>query len=665
MKTAADLDKLFAEADQSDKKEFSKMRTSLKLVAGEHYHREGGAFAAIRASREINTDTKLRLTKNHIGKMVRQRANQIIILAPGVHVKPKHERELQDQKAAELCQSVWMDIKEKNDFQSLLAEWADDFPGIGEVWTKVVFNPGSRKIMFEDVYGFNVLRSPSAKNIKSSPFLILRKMVNHKDLQSQFPDAAEKIKETPDETFLVFQEGEYRMNKKGETMLREWYFRPCAEYPNGYYYIQIPGLILDEGELPGGIFPLLGQRYEYIQTKPRGMAMTDPLRPMQIEINRCASAIANTQITLGDDKLILQNGAKMSAGVQLPGIRGITVSGSAPTVLPGRSGEQYVDYMLSQIKEMYAMEDLSDEDEMQANLEPHTLLYRAASQKRKIVRVITRFQSFLKQVAETSIDMARLYYEEQDYVMAVGKSEQINISEFKNTNPRAIMIDIEPQSDDVETKLGRQIVFTNILQYVGSNLDQASVGKLIKQLPYANIDESFSDLTMDYEIANNLILSLDRGEMPPVFPFDKNEYIVSRLSKRMTEPDFRFLHPFIQGNYEQQIQLRMEAEQAKKEAVQRAASGFIPDGGALIGVDYYVTDPNNPDRTRRARIPYAAVDWLVRKLEEQGTFKQQALQIPEEVVAESQISHENIPQAQGANAEIINPVVTGPTSGMM
>jgi hypothetical protein len=353
----------------------------------------------------------------------------------------------------------------------------------------------------------------------------------------------------------------------------------------------------------------------------------------------------------------------MSAGVQLPGIRGITVTGPAPIVMEGRSGNQYIEYMLAQIKEMYQMAEINEDEGTQSNLEPHTLLYRAASEKRKYTRYVKRLEGFLKELCESSLDMARFYYTEEDTVMAVGQNERVNIAEFKNTQPQAVQIVIEPQAEDVETKLGRQIVMTNILQYVGSSLDQASIGKLIKQLPYANVDESFSDLTLNYEIATNNILALDRGQEPKIFSFEDHPYIVSRLSKRMSEPDFQFLHEFIRGNYEKQIDERMAIVTAQKEALQRAQSGFIPDGGALIGADYYVSDPNNPERTRRARIPYAAMDWLVRKLDEQGSFKQQALEIPEQVLAESSL--QNIPQAQGASAEVINPAVTGAIPGMM
>lgn len=663
MKNASDLDKLYTEAEQVDKRDFAKMKSSLKLIAGEHYQKEGGAFQAIRTSREIPSEMRLRLTKNHTGRIIRRTANNILSSAPGVHVKPKHNRELQDIKAAELNQAVWQDIKEFNDYAALCDEWGDDFTGIGEVWTKVYFEPSVRKIKYEDVYGFNILRAPACKDVRKAPWLCHRKMIDSKELRAAFPQHAERIQETADETFLVFQDGEYRMSKKTETLLREWYFRPCVDYPTGYYILQVKGTILEEGELPGKIFPLIGQRYEYVQTKPRGIAATEPLRPYQLEINRTASKIAEHQITLGDDKIIMQNGSKMSAGATLPGVRGITVTGASPIIMEGRSGAQYAEYMNSQIEEMYRVADMEETEEMQANLDPHTLLYRAASQKRKFNRYVRRFESFLKKVAETSLEMARLYYEETDTVMAVGKNEQVNIAEFKTSMPQAVQIVLEPQTEDVESKLGRQLAMTNILQYVGSHLDPASIGKILKQTPYANLEESFSDLTLNTEVADNLILALDRGEMGMMFEYEDHAYLISRLSKRMTESDFQYLHPFIQQNYQMQINNRMQTVEAQKQALARSQSGFIPDGGALIGVDYYVADPNNPDRTRRARFPYAAIEWLYMKLQEQGVFQQEMKAIPGQVMATDEM--QSTPQAQGANAEIVNPMAAGTQSGMM
>jgi hypothetical protein len=106
------------------------------------------------------------------------------------------------------------------------------------------------------------------------------------------------------------------------------------------------------------------------------------MRPYQAEINRTASKIAEHQITLGDDKLILTNGSKVTSGNSIPGIRTVNVTGKEPTVLEGRDGSQFVPYMESQINELYKVMMVDEDSEQQQGpLDPHALLFRAASQK--------------------------------------------------------------------------------------------------------------------------------------------------------------------------------------------------------------------------------------------------------------------------------------------
>jgi hypothetical protein len=688
------LNDLYARSEESLKSDFAKMRSSLLLIAGEHYNKRNGRFwDRIRTTKQLNTEAKLRLTKNHVGRIVRRYANTIMATAPGVVVSPANEKELSDQKSAQMNQSVWSHIKYKNDWPSTVMSWADDFVGIGEVWTKVWYDESvgplvgyepmvdemgneiadamgvvqideskpvrEGMVKFEEFYGFNVLTDPAAKDARKSKWYCLRKMSAIDDLKAQFPQHAEKLHDSNDEAFVVFDVGGgYRESSKGEVLVREFHFRPSAKYPKGYWCISTSQIKLAEGEYPedeeGVLFPICCEPFETIQTKSRGIALTDPLRPYQAEINRSASKIAEHQITLGDDKLILQNGAKMSSGVQVPGIRGISVSGAAPTILPGRSGEQYVEYMLSQIREMYQVADLEEDDVVDGNLDPHTLLYRAASQKKKFKRYIQRFESFLTNVCKTALRTAKVYMPDSAVIAAVGKQESVNIAEFRAVDPQHTVIKVEAQSDDIESKLGRQLVMNHVLQYVGTQLDPSVIGKMITLMPYADVESSFSDLTIDYENATNDILALDRGELPMINEHDNHEYVVKRLTQRMKQADFRMLPPEIQQNYQAVMQAHMDIMRAQKDAILREQAGMIPASGTLVGVDFYVADPNNPERTRRARLPYDAVNWLVQKLDAQaGILQMLEEEIPMSAVAGTQ----GVMTAGGPQGEIIDPTL--------
>lgn len=649
---------LYREAEEVDKDIFAEQRSNVLLVAGDHYQkRQANFFRRIRDSKDLSDEVKIRLTKNHIQKICRLYANNIVSLAPGVSVEPKNESELQDQKAAEINQAVWLDFKEKHDLDAKVDDWGDDFTTIGEVAVKIFFDPSEGKIkayhqsvgddgqpevnadgslmagapvheggfIFEPIFGFNLLRAPEAKEMGKSPYEIIRKMVDKDDLMGKWghdPEKAKWIVESMDKTMMVFDgmKGGYSHANK-QVLVKEFYFRPCSRYPKGYYFIDTESGCLAEGELPGGVFPIVYEAFDKIPTSPRGRSPVKVMRPYQVEINRAASKIAEHQITLGDDKLLIQNGTKISPGVALPGVRSINFTGMEPGILNGRDGSQYLAYMQAQIEELYRVMNVAEDNEPSkegGQLDPYALLYRSATQKKKYSRYVRRFERFLKNVCWTSLELAKIHLSDDAVVYAAGRKERVNIPEFKNSEELCYQIKLTEQSDDIETKLGKQLVANHILQYTGNKMEKEDIGKLIRSMPYNNKEESFSDLTIDYDSATNLILALDRGDRPPIHEYDPFPYFIKRLTKRMRDSDFDFLDPSIQGNYTELVQTLMQLEADRQKKIQLGMSGYIPTAGYMVTVDLYVTDPTNPLKTRRARLPYDAIHWLIQKLEAQG-----------------------------------------------
>ena len=151
----------------------------------------------------------------------------------------------------------------------------------------------------------------------------------------------------------------------------------------------------------------------------------------------------------------------------------------------------------------------------------------------------------------------------------------------------------------------------------------------MRQMPFANFDESFDDFTLNYDKSVNDILALDRGERPPVNQYDDHKYCIKRLTTRMSKPDFQYLNPQIQNNYAQKIKIHEEFEAQNALAIQRAQQGFIPTGGALIAVDFYVNAPNSTGgiKQQKAKIPYQAIDWLLKQLESQGITQDALMQM--------------------------------------
>ena len=116
--------------------------------------------------------------------------------------------------------------------------------------------------------------------------------------------------------------------------------------------------------------------------------------------------------------------------------------------------------------------------------------------------------------------------------------------------------------------------------------------------------------------------------------YDDKKYLIKRLTTRTRKADFKFLAPQIQQMYQQVINQLIELDAEEQRKIQEAAQGFIPQSGMAVVCDIYVPDPSNTSKTMRARVPYDALTWLLKRLEEQGATQAAILQQQQAVVAQ-------------------------------
>lgn len=654
-----ELNKLHTDSKSLDKEAIAEMRSNILLVSGEHYSKrmtEMWSRTRVTTNTTASEGYKLRITKNWLHRAHRIYCQSILAQAPGVAVSPRNPTELQDQKSAELNQSVWQYAKGKYKVKPLIRETIGDLVGIGECAMKIIFDPSKGKLkgyeqsanedgeplfddmmqplpdkdkpvftgefVFERVFGHNIFRDPACTQMKNARWLGIEKLESTSKLKEQYKNDEEKKKMIieSNEEFIIFDSNRNGYGKeKDQTLLLEYYFKPCQEYPEGYFYITTKAGILEEGPLPGGIFPIAWQGFDEHPTKPRATSMVKVARPWQAEINRASSQVALHSVTIGEDKILYQAGTKVAQGSLLPGVRGLTYQGAPPTILPGRTGEQHFGYIAAQKAEMdeALMINLLNEEKI-TNLEPMALMFRSMSQSQKFSYYSEKYGEFLVEWCEIFLQLAKIYLEDDEYIAAVGRSETINIQEFKNSSPLNHLIKVEEQNDTIESKLGKQIALNHILQYVGTNLSRDDIGKMITEMPFGNWEESFSDFTIDYQNSKNDFLAMERGEMPMVSPNDDSKYALKQVAKRKKERDFKLLSPQVQqlyAQYEQYHQNKMAEEAA---ALKAAESQLIPTDGAMIACDMYVANEDPSKAPKRVRVPYQALDYLVKTLEKQG-----------------------------------------------
>lgn len=668
-----ELNQLHQDAKALDREVFAEMRSNILLVAGEHYSRRMVEWwNRSRTTTQATENYKLRITKNWLHRAHRLYVSSILGQAPGTVIAPRNDMELQDQKSAELCTAVWAFLREKAQYKRKLREWVSDFCGIGEAVVKIFFDPNkgelkgyepttdddgnvlvdetgqpipdekkpvfTGEIILERIFAHNTFRDPAAKSMSEAAWIGIEKLESTKALKRRYKDEPDKLPMITEanEEFVVFDssKGGYTRDKD-QTMILEYYFRPSPEYPKGYFYITTKAGILAEGELPRGVFPIGWVGFDEHPSKARATSMVKVARPWQAEINRASSQVAMHQVTISEDKILYQAGTKVSQGALLPGVRGLTYQGAPPTILPGRSGEQYFDYIAMQEAEMNRalMLDMLDEDKL-GNLDPFALLFRSMTQSHKFSSYSAKFGEFLVWMTETALTLAKFYLDDDVVIAAVGRAEAINLAEFRSTSPLSYQVKVEEQADTIETRLGSQLVTNQILQYAGQQLNREDLGKLISNMPFGNWKDTFEDFTLDTTNAKNDFLAIERGEVPKVSPKDNSAYVLKQVAKRMKQRDFGMLQPEVQQLYKQYEQYHTQKEADELAAQKAAESEFIPTGGAMIAADMYIPNEDPQKTPKRVRVPYQALDWLLKMLEQQGMSAQAMEQMNQAQVAE-------------------------------
>lgn len=722
LKKIDELDELYNRAAEVDKPIFAEMKTNILLVNNEHYKKVQSGLDRNLRSFNVAKTKRLRLTKNHTQKITSDIKDIFSSQISDYTPIPRNESETSDVKAAELNRAVWISGKEKINWYDLKDRFVDSFVDIGEVAAKVFFDPNQGelrgyeqllndegqpvfldaqgnmvlepvdmfgnehqpaadeskpqykgKVCVEYLYPFNLKRDPAADNMKESPYLIYEKMMDVNKAKKLFAaddeDLARKITETSDTTYKIFDTNTGSFHEaKNQLKIREFYFRACMEYPKGYYYICTDNDILVHDELPLGeageiAFPIKHEGYDLISTSPRFASPIRPLRQLQVEVNRMASSEAETQLTVGHDKMILSAGATYSKGADLPGIRVIKVAGPAPQVIEGKSGSQFVSSLERTIREMYQVSKLPENESSAAQVgDPRAELFKNARQRARFTRPMGRLERFGKSIVESYLFFCQSYMPEDEVIRATGKKEAVNIAEFKSVDRNDFQIKVESVSNDFDSMFGKQVELEIIAQYFGKDLPMDIKAALIKNFPFLNKDRALKQVLVDFESPENMVLALDRGEEFVPNKYDDSAVMLKRLFLRMREADFKMLDPEIQQRYEMVVQAYQQIEKQQAEEMLRAQKGMIPTGGGLCKVDYYVNDVNSKGNItqKRATIPTDTIEWILKQLEDQGLAQERLAELPPAFQADLV---NQIPQDAFVNADQMNEPQQGDMNG--
>lgn len=672
-----DIITLYDEARSCDSKLFADMRTNILLRNGKHYSETTTKMLkGLRDKGVISEKERIKITKNHIHRITNEYINSIISRNPSTVATPYNASDLSDCKDAELSNSVMQDIKLKNDWRRARREFVTDQVVVGEAYATLKFDYSSGEtstdewgreypvgqIKIEKRMGFECKRDPAAKSFQDCRYIMFDKSVDIHDAKAIVaqlnPEKVEAMTEDSSDDNIVgfdINKGVYCAEAK-KTLFIETYIRPCSRYPKGQYILSTREFIVFKMDLPLGIFPVYQLGFDPIQTTPRCSSIISVARPYQAEINRASSKQTEHQITIGDDKLYVGASSSVTNGGKMHGVRIMKGDGEKPVYIAGRNGEQFSAFIDAQIRQMYEAVNLPHITSDSANADragdPYSLLFKSMSQRSIFSFYLEQWEDFEKKLFSDAIKLAKYYYTEDHVVKIVGKKERVNIAEFKNISDDGFDIVIEESNGDIETKYGKLLTITNVLQYAGGRLSPEQIGQLVSDLPYANKDKVFNSMTTNTDLVENILLALDRGEQPIIPKFANVDLILTALINRTVQADFNSLDAQKQMLYIQYIQQLEQMKAQQQLQMQQAQQGLIPASGFLTTINASMKNPVT-GKVERIKVPSDAVGWLVQKLNQQGVYAQQMQGLGAEAMidinnmATSQGLQQQVPQGQG------------------
>lgn len=639
------LNELFEMAREAEKELCAEMRTNILLKSGNHFNKKASQFVEnLRQNGVVPKEqAKIRLTKNHIHRITNAYENSILEHNPSVVASPFNEDELSDVKAAEMGNSVIHWIKETNQWPKKRSKFVSDLTTVGETYAKLSFdyNLGpvgidpatgepvqSGQFKIDKFYGYEVRVDPSARDFDEAKWVCLELIVDKVEIIRLLEslgrgEDASKLKASKDSTQMMFdaQQG-IHIRKAGKLVLREWFFRPSSSKPKGWYALNTDVLDITQNELPFGVFPVYKCGFDDIENSPRSSSIIRVCRPYQVEINRASSKMAEHQVTLGDDKVFIQSGTKLTNGGTFHGIRALNFSGQMPVIQPGRSGEQFLNYIIQNINEMYQAACLEEVvQDKQVTGDPFLMLFESMKRKKKYAKYVEKYERFEAEIFTDALKLSKEYLNPAHIIKVTGRQESLNVDEFKAVDHSCYQVKVEAMNGDIETRFGKVLTTIQVLQYAGSSLKPDQIGALIKELPYGNSKQIFDPLTINYDSVTNDILAIDRGVARPAKQFDDHQYMLNAFMNRMRKADFESLPANVKTIYAQRIQQHEQFIQTQKEEEVRQNQGTIPTDGFLTTVNASWNNPST-GKVERIKVPSASIMWLSQRLASQGFFTQ-------------------------------------------
>jgi hypothetical protein len=382
-------------------------------------------------------------------------------------------------------------------------------------------------------------------------------------------------------------------------VVREFWAKPCSEFPKGKHLVYADQQVLLEEDNPYGWLPYVMFRGTPFPGRFWPTCVTEQQISPQTELNKTLSQIAENATRIGNPSVAISN----QAGIDWDGLPGSIIrfnetgmQNSIPQFIQPPEMPGYIQNRVPQLVE--AMQDIAGQHDVSHGNVPTGVTAAAAinllqeADDTRLGPDVEDMEKTLEDAGKRIVQLIARYYTDDRALKLVGDEGGWNISQFRgsmlhdNTD-----VKVQAGSGMPRSKAAKQAAFQEMLnlflQY-GYQMDQRTLRKALQAYDVGGLEILVSDLDKDQAKVQRENNSLMQGQQVQVRDFDNHEYEIEAHNDFRKGAEYSQLNPAIQQVVDEHVRMhedalaQLHAQQQQAEIEQMRAQSMAQQAGPIL-----------------------------------------------------------------------------------
>jgi hypothetical protein len=441
--------------------------------------------------------------------------------------------------------------------------------------------------------------------------------------------------------------------------VREYWCRPCNEYPNGCRTVWSQNQILDQDLSPFDPFPYVMIRGIEVPGRLWPSSIVEALRPQNVELNKLLSQIAENSNRVGNPTILASKQAindpdKFIANISSPGgIHFFDDIGSPNTVPTYLQAPPLPEYLIQRIQQIYeSIQEIAGQHDVSSASVPPGVTAASAinllmeSDDTMLAPAVEDYEIGLGDLGTKVMRLVAEFYTDQRTIQIGGDNGSWQFIDFKGSMLKGnTRVQVQAGSAFPQSKAAKQAQIQDLMTYFvqsGNPPHGRQLAQFLQDSQIGGAERLVEDYTRTEQQVNRENVKLGQGVPVPINDYDEDQDHIDGHQDFQRTPAYDNLPPQIKQLFAQHVSAhrqRLAAQQTQQLQTQLQLSGMVPANMTPAALqDEQQLSQLDPNDLQAAQLHLQGAQ---QQLDMQGTAAQQAQQAAQ---AQAQLQGQQVQQ---------------------